>query len=174
MNQLQIRKYIEEDKLDKVTAEDLELYYENMSARGNMDVDGVKALYNAICERAVMDNLSARQNKKVDNIPPGIVLRETNNFFGSKFFLNVSGVRNVDIVKEEIQKRYEEIMEEEELKKFAKKNKVELVEIARYFGCKDEFFFRRLRSRFGSEMKARVRKAIVTISNKKKGGKTHG
>ena len=174
MNQLQIRKHIEEGNLYKVTPEDLELYQENMRARENLDIDGVKALYNAICERAVLDNLTAKQNKAVDHLPPRIVLRDTNAFFDSKFFRNISGVRNGNIVREEIQKRHEEIMEEEEIKKFAKAHKVELIDISRYFGSNEEYFFRKLRSEFGSDMKDRVLEAITLIAERKKGGKKHG
>ena len=88
------------DEISKIPKEDLEMFLENDTRREFIDIAGIKNLYAGICEMAVTDYKTSHKStvlRAMKGDTTKIKSRyenEMEHFFGSDFFLNVSGLRS--------------------------------------------------------------------------------
>ena len=97
-------------KMQTIDPEDLEIMAENLEAREMLCKQGAKNLYYAICNQAVHDYKQA--TKKIPNCKTKKELNATLNmqesakdFFGSKFFQNITKTSDKDAVIEAVHKQ---------------------------------------------------------------------
>ena len=96
----EIRQLIAEGREDEVPKEDLETFKENEERREVYSQRGIKNLYKAVCLQAVNDNKQARKylgrkvTKPKERAQATRDKAETEHFFASEFFKNVSGCRS--------------------------------------------------------------------------------
>ena len=114
----EIRKILESgdrEKIAQIDKEDLEIFYENEGQRTLYSPEGIKNLYMGICKEAVdeykkchfMTLFNDKPRPKSDHE------KEFEEFFGSEFFLTVTGLRN----KQQAIEHIENTMREERKKK---------------------------------------------------------
>jgi ribosomal protein S12 len=109
----EIKKILESGDVKAIAAipkEELDIFEENQRQRSLYSKEGIKNLYSAICEKAVSDYKVLHKMTLFSNNPDNAMRKKCReeinleNFFGSDFFLNVSGLRSKEHAIETIEK----------------------------------------------------------------------
>jgi len=92
----EILKSGDPEKIAEIDKNDLEIFFENEEQRTLYNAEGMKNLYLGICKDAIDEYKKAHKMTLfgINDHPKTTEEKEYETFFGSEFFLNVTGMRS--------------------------------------------------------------------------------
>jgi len=92
-------------KMAQIPIEDLRAFFENEKARENFSMSGMKNLYAAVCEQVVNEYKAIhKMTLRYVGLKKTSAELQLENFFGTDFFLNVTGLPDKESVIAAIEK----------------------------------------------------------------------